>query len=112
GGGSLRGNVPAENRWYSRVVTAMARFLGLSPVAPYFVDQSADGAAADSVPENPLRWPVPGRTIVHLPSEPLAYALTWYALAAMTAAALAYGTRQEWRRRRGAGNTGDREDAR
>jgi len=112
GGGFLRSNVPAENRWYSRDVTAMARFLGLSPVAPYFVDQSADGAAADSVTENPLRWPVPGLTVVHFRDEHLAYALTWYALAAMTAAALAYGTRQEWRRRRGAGNTGDREDAR
>ncbi|MGB7523399.1 MAG: SURF1 family protein [Castellaniella sp.] len=101
GGGFLRDNAPAEGRWYSRDVAAMARSLGLSSVAPYFIDQSADdGAAADTA--RPARWPVPGLTVVHFRDEHLSYALTWYALAAMTAAAMAYGARQEWRRRRAA----------
>ena len=103
GGGFLRGNAPAEGRWYSRDVAAMARSLGLSSVAPYFVDQSAgDGAGTDAAATAPARWPVPGLTVVHFRDEHLSYALTWYALAAMTAAAMAYGARQEWRRRRAA----------
>ncbi|WP_298016532.1 SURF1 family protein [uncultured Castellaniella sp.] len=101
GGGFLRDNAPAEGRWYSRDVSAMARSLGLSSVAPYFIDQSADGAAADAT--RPVRWPVPGLTVVHFRDEHLSYALTWYALAAMTAAAMAYGARQEWRRRHAGG---------
>ncbi|WP_368641816.1 SURF1 family protein [Castellaniella ginsengisoli] len=98
GGGFLRSNAPAEGRWYSRDVAAMAQFLGLQPVAPYFVDQSANGAADIHAPA-PRRWPVPGLTVVHFRDAHLSYALTWYALAAMTAAAMVYGARQEWRRR-------------
>ncbi|MGX5660351.1 SURF1 family protein [Castellaniella ginsengisoli] len=107
GGGFLRNNAPAEGRWYSRDVSAMARSLGLPAVAPYFVDQSADaeGASTDASTVEPLRWPVPGLTVVHFRDEHLGYALTWYALAAMTAAAMVYGVRLEWRRRRAAGKT-------
>ncbi len=106
GGGFLRSNAPTEGRWYSRDVAAMARSLGLSPVAPYFVDQSAEGGAAapeDAFQAEPPRWPVPGLTVVRFRDEHLGYALTWYALAAMTAAAMAYGARQEWRRLAAAG---------
>ncbi len=53
GGGFLRSNAPTEGRWYSRDVAAMARSLGLSPVAPYFVDQSAEGGAAAPEDEPP-----------------------------------------------------------
>lgn len=103
GGGFLRDNAPAQGRWYSRDVAAMARSLGLPSVAPYFVDQSADGGAGagELGAPQPRRWPVPGLTVVHFRDAHLGYALTWYALAAMTAAALAYGARQEWRRRAG-----------
>ncbi|MGB6007929.1 SURF1 family protein [Castellaniella sp.] len=104
GGGFLRSNAPAEGRWYSRDVSAMAGSLSLPSVAPYFIDQSADAAADDDATQ-PVRWPVPGLTIVHFRDEHLSYALTWYALAAMTAAAMAYGARQEWRRRRAQGAT-------
>lgn len=104
GGSFLRSNAPAEGRWYSRDLSAMARSLDLPAVAPYFVDQSADGAgdAAGASTVAPLRWPVPGLTVVRFRDAHLGYALTWYALAAMTAAAMAYGARQEWRRRRAA----------
>jgi len=106
GGGFLRSNAPEQGRWYSRDVAAMARSLGLSSVAPYFVDESAaggPGAASDVDGHAPQtrRWPVPGLTVVHFRDAHLGYALTWYALAAMTAAAIAWGARQEWRRRAG-----------
>ncbi|WP_237440505.1 SURF1 family protein [Alcanivorax sp. DP30] len=71
GGGVLRDNVPAENRWYSRDVEAMAATQGLSPVAPYFIDASATQA--------PL--PVGGLTVIRFPNNHLVYAITWFALA-------------------------------
>lgn len=71
GGGVLRDNVPAENRWYSRDVQAMAARHELAPVAPYFVDAQA-GAA---------ELPVGGLTVIQFPNNHLVYALTWFALA-------------------------------
>lgn len=103
GGGFLRDNAPAEGRWYSRDVSAMAHALGLTAVAPYFVDQMGADANGAVPPATGDRWPVPGLTVVHFRDEHLSYALTWYALAAMTAAAMLYGARQEWLRRRAAG---------
>ena len=109
GGGFLRANVPAEHRWYSRDTAAMGLALGLSPVAPYFVDQSDPAAGPVHVnrPDDdpafaapPDHWPVAGLTVVHFRDEHLSYALTWYVLAAMTALALGYGVRLERRRRR------------
>ena len=93
GGAFLRSNVPAEDRWYSRDVAAIAARRGLSgPVAPYFVD-------ADAAP-NPGGLPVGGLTVVSFPNNHLVYALTWYALAVMLAGALAWAAREEWRARR------------
>ena len=40
-GAFLRHNNPAENRWYSRDVQAIAAARGLSHVAPYFIDAEA-----------------------------------------------------------------------
>ena len=109
-GAFLRTNAPAEQRWYSRDTAAMAHTLGLSPVAPYFVDQSDPMAGpvrvnADDLPASalapPQHWPVPGLTIVHFRDHHLSYALTWFGLAAMTAAALVYGAHLERRRRAG-----------
>ena len=109
GGGFLRANVPAEHRWYSRDTAAMGAALHLAPVAPYFVDQSDGGPLAVTVGDDdelaalavsPAHWPVSGLTVVHFRDQHLSYALTWYALALMTAAAIIYGLRQERRRRR------------
>ncbi|WP_318013973.1 SURF1 family protein [Mesorhizobium sp. BH1-1-5] len=80
GGGFLRSNDPAANRWYSRDVAAIARARGLTDVAPYFIDAGASGA--DS-------WPRGGLTVVTFRNSHLVYALTWFALAAMLAIALA-----------------------
>nr|WP_183509884.1 SURF1 family protein [Methylobacterium brachythecii] len=82
GGGFLRSNEPATERWYSRDVAAIAGARGLGEVAPYFVDADA-GADAELLP-------VGGLTVVSFRNEHLVYALTWFALAAMTIGALAY----------------------
>lgn len=75
-GGFLRRNDPAGERWYSRDVAAIAQARGLGPVAPYFVD--ADAASEPG--------PVPrgGLTVVAFRNSHLVYALTWFALAAMS----------------------------
>ena len=78
GGAFLRSNDPAGGRWYSRDVAAIAAAEGLRDVAPYFID-------ADAAP-NPGGLPVGGLTIVAFRNSHLVYAVTWYALAAMSAA--------------------------
>jgi len=88
GGGFLRHNDPAADRWYSRDVAAMARTRGLTGVAPYFIDAGA--ATADAG-----RLPVGGLTVISFPNNHLVYALTWFALAAMSAYALLRGVRPE-----------------
>ncbi|WP_232375670.1 SURF1 family protein [Mesorhizobium comanense] len=81
GGGFLRNNDAAGNRWYSRDVAAIAAARGLTgDVAPYFVDAQASGI--DS-------WPRGGLTVVSFRNSHLVYALTWFTLAAMLAFALA-----------------------
>lgn len=77
GGGFLRSNDPAAARWYSRDVAAIAQARGLGPVAPFFIDAEAGGT-----PD----LPVGGLTVVAFRNSHLVYALTWWALAAMTAA--------------------------
>lgn len=74
GGGFLRANDPAANRWYSRDVQAIARARGLVRVAPYFIDADAGGAG----------YPVGGLTVVRFRNAHLTYALTWFALAGLT----------------------------
>lgn len=76
GGGFLRSNDVAGNRWYSRDVSAIAARHGLGSVAPYFVD-------ADSVSEP--GWPRGGLTVIAFANNHLQYALTWFAMAAMLA---------------------------
>ncbi|MBW8908524.1 MAG: SURF1 family protein [Mesorhizobium sp.] len=79
GGGFLRSNDPAANRWYSRDVAAIAKANGLTNVAPYFVDAEASGS--DS-------WPRGGLTVVTFRNSHLIYALTWFSLAVMLAIGL------------------------
>lgn len=78
GGAFLRANDPAADRWFSRDVAAITAAKGLSGAAPYFID-------ADATP-NPGGLPVGGLTVVAFRNSHLVYALTWYALAAMSAA--------------------------
>ncbi|OCP00609.1 MULTISPECIES: SURF1 family protein [unclassified Ensifer] len=78
GGAFLRSNDPANDRWFSRDVAAIAASKALSDVAPYFVD-------ADASP-NPGGLPIGGLTVVRFRNSHFVYALTWFALAAMSAA--------------------------
>ncbi|TFW03299.1 SURF1 family protein [Oxalobacteraceae bacterium OM1] len=80
GGGFLRKNDPAHDRWYSRDVQAIAAARGLEHVAPYFVD-------ADANQESGPGAPVGGLTVIKFHNSHLVYALTWYALALMVAGA-------------------------
>jgi surfeit locus 1 family protein len=79
GGGFLRTNDPARDRWYSRDVGAIARAKGLGRAAPYFVDAAAAGEA----------YPIGGLTVIAFRNNHLIYALTWFALAGLTGWALA-----------------------
>ena len=76
GGAFLRSNDPVSERWFSRDVSAIAAARGLEDVAPYFID-------ADATP-NPGGLPIGGLTVVAFRNSHLVYALTWYALAAMS----------------------------
>ncbi len=92
GGGYLRHNDPAANRWYSRDVQAIARARGLSRVAPYFID--AEKPAADPAA------PVPGLTVIQFHNSHLVYVLTWYTLALMVTVGTWIMIREERRVRR------------
>lgn len=81
-GGFLRENDAAGNRWFSRDVQAIAKARGLSNVAPYFVDAAKGQDRADA-PDRP----VGGLTVITFHNSHLVYAVTWYALALMVAAA-------------------------
>ena len=75
-GAFLRSNDPAAGRWYSRDVAAIAKARGLRNAAPYFVD-------ADAAP-NPGGYPVGGLTVVRFADSHMIYALTWFALCALS----------------------------
>lgn len=88
-GGFLRDNDPAQGRWYSRDVAAIAAARGLADTAPYFVDADA-GALPDA-------WPRGGLTVLSFPNNHLVYALTWFGLALALACALGFAWREETR---------------
>jgi surfeit locus 1 family protein len=75
GGGFLRANDPANDRWYSRDVDAIGRARGLSGLAPVFID-------ADAGP-TPGGYPQGGLTVVTFRNAHLTYALTWFGLAGL-----------------------------
>lgn len=94
GGGFLRSNDPAADRWYSRDVAAIAKARGLiggraGVTTEYFVDAQA-GAG-------PAAYPVGGLTVIAFPNNHLQYAITWFILAAMTVGAYILVLRQTGR---------------
>lgn len=102
GGGFLRHNDPAAQRWFSRDVAALSAAHGLRDVAPYFVDADAAtsplaGQSASLAHDAPLTEPVGGLTVLKFQNNHLVYALTWYALALMVIAAVAWVWRQDRR---------------
>lgn len=86
GGGFLRRNASAQNRWYSRDVQAIALAGGLTRVAPYFIDADRDPGVPMDVADG-RSAPVGGLTVVRFNNNHLQYALTWFALALMVVAA-------------------------
>ncbi|MFC0240699.1 SURF1 family protein [Rhodopseudomonas telluris] len=100
-GGFLRHNDPAEDRWYSRDVQAIAAARDIGNVAPFFIDADAS--------LNRRGQPIGGLTVVQFPNNHLTYALTWFCLAFMLAGWLVvafggeYLRRARVRRRPGAG---------
>jgi len=92
-GTPLRKNDPQTNRWYSRDVAQMAVKHGLHAVAPWFIDAQTNTPLPATwtlrppaqLPED--RLPVAGLTVLRFNDNHLIYALTWYGLALMTAAA-------------------------
>lgn len=100
GGAFLRSNDPADNRWYSRDVQAIAAARGLRRVAPFFIDAEGPGAAMSAAAVSGAAWPRGGLTVIRFPNNHLVYALTWFGLALMLAGASARVAREEWRLRR------------
>lgn len=88
GGGFLRRNDLATDRWYSRDIAAIAVTKRLSNIAPYFID--ADATKAPDAP-------VGGLTVVTFSDNHLVYALTWYGLALMVLGGAYIVGREEWR---------------
>lgn len=93
GGGFLRDNDPAADRWYSRDVDAIARARDIGTVANYFIDAEARPSSAG--------FPVGGLTVVSFPNNHLQYAITWFVLAAMTLGAYILVMRQTGKDGRG-----------
>ena len=91
GGSLLQANRPQDDRWYSRDVAGLAAARRLGAVVPAFVDVQVEQAA--QIPASAVK-PVPGLTQVHFPDNHLMYALTWFALAGLSAFGLVY----IWRR--------------
>jgi len=83
GGTLLRHNIPAMDLWYSRDVAAIAASRQLTAVAPYFIDAAAAPGPATANPDAP----VGGLTVLSFANNHLVYAITWFALALMSAAA-------------------------
>jgi len=82
GGAFLRSNAPAQDRWYSRDVEAIAHARSLPPpIAPYFIDADAtpNGGAA----------PIGGLTVVSFRNNHVVYAITWFVLCALCLTAIA-----------------------
>lgn len=89
GGGFLRTNDPASDRWFSRDVVAIATARNLTDVAPFFID-------ADRTAEAPGA-PAGGLTVLHFANNHLLYAMTWFAMALLLAGAVIH---LNFRRRR------------
>lgn len=78
GGRFLRPNQPASDRWFSRDVAAIAAAKGVAGAAPFFIDAELNRATG------PEAYPVGGLTVVRFRNTHLLYALTWFALAALS----------------------------
>ncbi len=98
GGGFLRRNDPAQQRWHSRDVAAIAQAQGLAHAAPFFIDAGIPAAPSPLAgSEGP--WPRPGLTVVRFHDSHLVYAITWFGLALLVVVAFVLVARYELRLR-------------
>lgn len=98
GGGFLRRNDPAQQRWHSRDVAAIAQAQGLAHAAPFFIDAGMPAAPSPTAgSEGP--WPRPGLTVVRFHNSHLVYAATWFGLALLVVGAFVLVARYELRLR-------------
>lgn len=88
-----RANDPEHQRWYRRDIGSITQAKGFARSAPYFVDAELS---------DPRGWPRGGQTVVRFRNAHLSYALTWFALAALTLAGFGLLFRQDSRRAPGA----------
>ena len=95
GGGFMRENAPAEDRWHSRDVFAIVQAKDLRAAAPFFIDQGIPGT-----PVAEGTWPRPGMTVIKFSNTHAVYALTWYGLAAMVLVAAWLVIRHDRRNKR------------
>lgn len=65
---------PAHNRFYTRDPAALAAHLKLSQAAPFTIDADDTSRLGG--------WPIGSQTLIAIPNNHLAYAATWYGLAA------------------------------
>ena len=72
---------PARGLWYTRDPNAIARHAGLPNAAPFSIDLEASNV--------PGGWPRAGAAVIAIRNDHLAYAMTWFALAATLAAVFA-----------------------
>jgi surfeit locus 1 family protein len=80
---------PAKNVYFVRDPAAIAKALGIGPVAPFTVDLKA--------PLPPGGLPVPGVTQIDIPNNHFQYALTWWSLAVVLAVIFLLYARQQQR---------------
>jgi surfeit locus 1 family protein len=79
----------SKRLWFVRDTGAMAKALGWSEVAPFYIDLEAP------MPQSGV--PKPGPLEVHLKDDHLQYAITWFGLAAVVAIAFGVWSRGQWR---------------
>lgn len=72
----------AKRLWFMRDHLGMARALGWGEVAPFYIDLEA--------PVAPSGVPKPGPLSVHLKDDHMQYAITWFGLALVVAAAFGF----------------------
>ncbi|MCZ2495899.1 SURF1 family protein [Xylophilus sp. Kf1] len=99
GGGFLRSNDAAGDRWFSRDVAAIAAARDEPRIAPYFIDADAGAWAAPAAP-------IGGLTVVSFHNSHLVYALTWFGMALLTLVGAGIWGREVLRSRRGAHTPG------
>ncbi|MBU2956330.1 SURF1 family protein [Paracoccus sp. C2R09] len=89
GGTFLEDNHPEDDRWVSRDIAAMNAAANVDAMPGYFIDADQAGPVEF--------WPRGGLTIIDFRNSHLSYALTWYAMAILLAAGMAWAIRDRLR---------------